>query len=310
MTMKQSIETLGDERYAESAFERARWGANVCCPKCGSLDIAPRKSRLPAPYRCRDCRRYFSVKTGTVMHGSNLPLSTWALAIWMMASNPKGVSATKLSRDLGIAYRSAWHLSHRIRKAWGQQSQGDLFEGPVEVDETWVGGKEKNKHSADRRKHREDGRDSKVIVVGARDRSTGRAVVCAIPNVGSRVLHKFVYSNVQPGSQVFTDGHKGYLGMGGYHHQSVNHSAGEYVRGQVHTNGIESLWALLKRTLTGTYHTVSPKHLVRYLGETVWRLEAKGNDWDEVWGRTVKGMEGVRLSYKELAQGWTWRASY
>ena len=300
---------FADEQQAEDWFVSMRWPDGIQCPVCESRNIRTPKSRKPQPFWCSDCRKAFSVKTHSVMHGSPLPLSTWGMAIYLMTTNLRGVSSMKLHRDLGITQKSAWHLAHRIRRAWAVGAAGGRaqFRGPVEVDETVIGGLERNKHRRKRLRQRgEDGEmpkltgaEGKVIVAGVKDRRTNRVSAAVIPNTGHRTLHQFVTARTDEGATVYTDDYAGYRNLP-RKHESVKHNVGEYVRGQAHTNGIESFWAGLKRGYKGTYFKMSEKHLDRYVAEFAGRHNARSQDTEEQMRRIVRGMHRRHLSYRRL----------
>ena len=240
-------------------FEELRWpGEQRECPRCFSERTRPVKSSKPMPYWCAECRKYFSVKTGTAMEASNIPLRKWVIGMYLMTTSLKGVSSMKLHRDLDIAQSSAWFMAQRIREGWNVHY--DDFEGPVEADETYIGGKPRKGQS-------KRGRGTnKQPVIGIRDRATNLIDAKPIPNVGKQVLHEFVQGKTREGATVYTDGWKEYIGVS-QHHETVNHGSKEYVRGQAHVNGIESFWGLLKRGYQGVYRKMSPKHLHRYVNE-------------------------------------------
>ena len=266
-----------DDESAERWFELQLWGdAGPTCPDCRTQNAAVVGGQKRMPYHCRDCRQYFSVKKGTVMHSSQLGYQTWAIAVYQVVTGLKGVSAMKLHRDLGISYKTAWHLLHRIRKAL---ESGELrMSGPVEVDETFVGGKEANKHESKRSRAR-GGVPDKAPIAGVKDRKTGKVSAKAIKNTDAATLRGFVRAHTIPGSRVYSDGHPAYARLDGeYDQRAVQHSAGTYVIGDTHTNGIESFWSMFKRGIVGTYHQISVKHLGRYACEFAGRHNLRDLD--------------------------------
>ena len=237
ITLVDAVKKFGTDEAAEAWFIEQRWPNGVACAECGSVNVQVRETRKPMPYRCRDCRKDFGVKTGTTMHDSKLPLSKWALAFYLYSTNLKGVSSMKLHCDLGITQKSAWHLAHRIRETWDDSA--DKFAGPVEVDETCVGGKERNK-----RLHAGGGTVGKTAVVGLRDRSTGHVMAEVAQHTPAPTLQGFVTDFTDSSATVYNDEAAAYDGLR-REHETVKHSVSECVRDQAHTNGIESFWALL-----------------------------------------------------------------
>ena len=293
--MMQLCDMFPDENSARQWFESRVWQDGRYCPQCGSTRTHE-AGHNHMPYRCSDCRGYFSVKTGTVMGNSHLPLRKWVFAIYLHLTSLKGVSSMKLHRDIGVPQKTAWFMLQRIRKAW--ESDDGPFAGPIEVDETYMGGKERNKHKSKKIKAGR-GTVGKTAVVGAKDRETNKVRAKVVKDTDAKTLQKFVADTAASGATVYTDDAAAYKGMP-FDHESVRHSVGEYVDGMAHTNGIESFWSMLKRAHKGTYHKISPKHLQRYVNEFAGRHGIRERDTLDQMQAVVSGMAGKQLSYKNL----------
>ena len=294
-----------NEDAAREWFEGIAWpDGEIACLKCGSLNAYRVKSGKPQPYRCRDCRSYFSLKTNTTLAGSNLTLQVWAYGIYLVVTNLKSVSSMKLHRDLGVTQKTAWFMLHRIRETWGG-GNGASFDGPVEVDEAYFGGKRANMSNAKRKELAGTGRGpiGKTAVVGARDRKTGQVAARVIERTDRETLQGFVDDHASPEPALYTDDATAYRGTG-RKHEAVKHSVAEYVRylegEKVHTNGVESLWSMLKRAHKGTFHRLSAKHLQRYVSEFAGRHNIREQDTIDQMRDVVAGLVGRRLLYRDL----------
>ena len=298
MTLPQLFRLFPDDPTAEHWFTDSRWPGEVGCPHCGSTNVQTGAKHKTMPFRCREkgCKKRFSVRTGTALEASNLGYQTWAIAIYLATTSLKGVSSMKLHRDLGITQKSAWHLSHRIREAW-QHNGEPAFAGPVEADETFVGGKKRNMPASKRLAAKGDP-GNKTVVMGVKDRATGQVSAAVIEQRDGPTLKPFVRDRIAQEADVYTDDHRGYIGLD--NHETVNHTIGEYVRGQAHTNGIESFWSMLKRGYYGTYHRMSPKHLDRYVAEFAGRHNQRPLDTIDQMLAIWHGMSGKRLRYDDL----------
>ena len=293
-------EMFPDEASAVRWFEAIRWPEERHCGHCGALETSEVPNAKPMPYWCKSCRSYFSVRTGTTIEKSRLPLRKWAFATYLYVTNLKGVSSMRLHRELKVTQKTAWFMLHRIREAWGDSGL-EQFVGPVEADETYMGGKRKNMHASKRRELTGRGAVGKTAVVGTKDRATNRISARSTESTDAPALSKFVAERTEPGAKVFTDESKAYSPLGArFDHEAVNHSAGEYVRGNAHTQWIESFWAMLKRGHKGIYHQMSPKHLDRYVAEFAGRHNVREADTIDQMTRLVADMVGKRLMYRDL----------
>ena len=302
-TLREAVVYFADVDVAIDCFAKVRWPEGVECPTCGSKDVIYLKNQRR--WKCRNDhpKRQFSVKVGTIFEDSAIGLDKWLPAIWLVTNCKNGISSYEIARDLGVTQKSAWFMLHRARLAMQARSFDKKLCGEVECDETFIGGKVQNMHRHSKRKIKavNDGQWGKTLVLGLLQRD-GHVRAAVAPNRHKHQVMKHIKTNVEPGSFLATDDYAGYDGLAEqYQHYIVNHAI-EYVwgEGRVHTNGMENFWSLLKRTLKGTYVSVDPMHLFRYLDEQCFRFNFRKLTVQERFLIVLSHVIGQRLTYAEL----------
>ncbi|WP_206453254.1 IS1595 family transposase [Aurantimonas marina] len=291
------MEAFPDEQSAIDHLRVMRWGAkdeNAHCPHCGGTRLYHFADRRN--HKCGECRMRFSIKVGTIFEDSKISLRKWFMAVWLITSHKKGVASTTLARDIKVTQKTAWFMLHRLRVAARTKSFNAPLKGTVETDETFIGGKDKNKHAHQRGGQR--GPSGKAVVWGAMERN---GEFRAFHLTSLKDVKCAVESHVAKGSIVLTDEYRGYQGLGtDYYHRTVNHSGGEYVRAVwIHVNSIEGAWSHIKRQIYGIHHWISDKHLGRYLSEMTWRFNRREQGEGDRMNALLSNVAG-RLRYREL----------
>lgn len=272
MNLIELMEQFGDEEKCRQYLEHLRWPNGMACPRCGNVQCYYTSTRKTWECDASSCGYHFSVTSGTMLHDTHLPLQKWIVAVYLMVEARKGISALQLKRTLNVAYQTAWYLCHRIRASMETAFPLPL-KGIVEVDETFIGGEVKGKGRGYK--------GNKAVVVGAVQRE-GKIVLQVASSRNRETLHEFIRTNISDDTEaIFTDEWPPYKGIGDENtrHETVNHSAEEYVRGDVHTNSVEGVWSLFKRSIIGSYHQLSIKHLDAYLDEMEWRFNNRDNPY-------------------------------
>ena len=302
MNLSRLAKYFSDEDAARALLEKMRWGkSGPACPHCGGADPykltpKPGSKTRKGLYKCRACRKQFTVTVGTVFEDSHIPLSKWLLAIHLLASSKKGMSAHQLHRNLGISYKAAWFMAHRLRYAMTQKPLADLMTGVVEVDETYIGARMKRGTKRGR-----PGPDSHKTPVVALVERGGHARAFTMVRITAENLKAVINAHVDEDAVMMTDEFPMYKLLGRKKHHSVNHSVGEYVRADVHTNTAEGFFSILKRGINGAYHHVSRGHLPRYCDEFAFRYGHRKVSDGERATLLVAGAEGKRLTFKQPA---------
>lgn len=282
------------EEKCRAELEQQRWGTTPACCFCGSTNVTRLKDGKRFQCNEKECRKQFSVLVGTVCENSKLPLTKWFLAMYILSNHSKGISSLQLASWLGITQKSAWHLTHRIREMLKDSGNAQL-ENIVEVDESFIGGKISNRHKSKRHINR----DNKTMVVGLLERS-GKLITKIVPDTTAQSLVSVIKENVKEGSVMYTDENVSYKSLkNNYQHSTVNHSKDIYVIGNIHTNGIESYWNILKKQINGIHHFVSAKHLSRYCAESAYRFNNRKTGQDSRFINALSNCEG-RLKYIDL----------
>ena len=298
-TLMEAIRYFADRDVAVEFVAKLRWPNGPVCPSCEGTEHSYLTTRRI--WKCKSCKRQFSVKVGTIFEDSAIPLDKWLASIWLIANSKNGISSHELGRSIGLTQKSAWFVLHRVRLAM-QTGTFEQLSGEVEVDETFVGGKAKFMHRDERaRKISGTGGSTanKTAVMGLLERD-GEVRAMVVPNTKRATLDPQVRKHVEPGSAVFSDAAYGYSQLGDeYDHDFVDHAV-RYVNGRVHTNGIENFWSLLKRGLKGTYVSVEPFHLFRYVDEQVFRFNARKNNDLGRFVTVAARVSGRRLTYDQL----------
>jgi transposase-like protein len=300
-TLQEAVLYFASAENCRNYLIPRRWSNGVTCPNCGGAIVTfqPKHNR----WQCsnRHPRRQFTLKTGTIMEDSPIGLDKWLTAMWLIASNRNGISSWELHRALKITQKTAWFLLHRVRLAMQDELTGGSLSGQVEIDETFIGGKARNMHKERKRRVQTEGRNlgGKTIVLGMLERGkTVRATV--VPDRTKATIQPIVRGNVEKGTEIFSDEHADSWRMDDYSHKIVNHLAA-YVDGNVHTNGMENFWSLLKRGINGTYVSVEPFHLFRYVDEQVFRFNNRLPMRDpDRFSYLVRKVVGKNLNYAEL----------
>ena len=277
-------------------LEERRWGKQAACPFCASVNATRIKEGKRFQCNEKECRKQFSATVGTFMENTKVPLTKWFLAMYILSNHSKGMSSMQLAVWLDVTQKTAWFMNHRIRQSHIDKEPG-LLDGIVEVDETFIGGKIKNKHAWKRKEM--DTNDNKTIVFGAVSR-TGKIVTMIIPDRTKETLMAAVYSKARKGAVIVSDENTGYSDLKiDYRHAKINHAEGEYSRGAAHTNTVEGFWNILKKQIVGIHHVVSPKHLQRYCDEVTFRYNNRFTEQDARFAGALSNCEG-RLTYKQL----------